>query len=358
VHFQEGQLVHAGDPLFTIDPRTLQANLAQSTAIIQKDTAVYESDKASVDRDAAQVKLAKATLAKDIAQRNFAQAEEKRYKSLLQQDYISHEQYEQTLTNYYAAEETVKADKAAVENAIALMHSDEKMAVSVLSAIQADKATAQSNALQVGFAYIRAPLTGMTGSFLLHQGDVVRPDDATLVTIQQIDPIKVSFTIPQQYLAEIRQAQANGTLQVKAAVSEASHVMQTIPDQQKLVTGQLSFIDNAIDPGTGTIRLKGLFKNTSKELWPAQYVDVYLVLGTQEHAITIPNQAVQTGQHGAYVFVDRHGKAVVQLVTVARTIEDTAIIEKGLMAGEKVIVDGQLQLAPGSRLKVKRPSAP
>ncbi len=290
VHFREGQDVKKGDLLFTIDPRSYDADLKQ----------------------------AEANLARDMAQAEDAELQARRGEKLMQDGIIAKEQYDRVRANADALQAAVRADKAAVENA----------------------------RLRLSYCSIDSPLDGRTGSLVVHQGNLVKANEApALVVINQIQPVYVNFSPPEQYLSEIKKYMAAGKLKVEAIVSE---------NEQHPEQGIVTFMDNAVDRGTGTIRLKGTFANRGKRLWPGQFVNVVLTLATQPHAIVIPSQAIQTGQSGQYVFVVKTDlTAEPRPVTVGRTVGSETVIEKGLQAGEKVVTDGQLRLVPGAKVEVK-----
>jgi multidrug efflux system membrane fusion protein len=297
VHFQEGQEVKKGDLLFTIDPRPYEAALKEYRAKLARDQAILKK-------------------ARDDAER---------YGQLIKGDLISREQYDQVMANAQALGATVQADEAAVEHA----------------------------RLQVGYCYIRSPITGRTGSFLINQGNLIKADDEKnpIVVIHQIQPIYVSFAVPEKYFPEIKAAMAQETLPVKAAIAG---------DESRPVQGNLTFVDNRVDPATGTIRLKGTFRNGAKLLWPGQFVEVSLGLASQPNALVIPAQAVQTGQGEQFVYVVKSDQTVeYRAVMVERIMNGEAVVKKGLAAGEQVVTDGQLRLVPGARVEIKsEPKSP
>jgi membrane fusion protein, multidrug efflux system len=292
-HFKEGQDVKKGQLLFTVDPRPLEAALKQ----------------------------AEANLARDTAQLNNLREQVRRYAELVQKQYVSREQYDQIKTNADAAESVVDADKAAVENA----------------------------KVQLSYCYIYSPVNGRVGSLLVNEGNLVRVNDGTpLVVINQINPINVTFAVPEQHLADLKRHMAGGKLKVDARFPS---------DEGRPEQGGLAFVDNAVDRSTGTIKLKAEFTNQERRLWPGQFVNVALTLATQGDAVVIPSEAVQVGQEGQHVFVVKEDKRVeVRPVTIGQTNEGEAIIAKGLAAGEQVVREGQFLLGPGSRIEVKDPS--
>lgn len=292
VFFKEGQDVREGEPLFSVDSRPYQAALAQ----------------------------AQAALARDRAQAANARADAARYVDLVKKDYVTQEQYDQTQATSAALAATVKADEAAVENA----------------------------KLNLGYCDVTAPVSGRTGSVLVYAGNVVAPNGNPLVVINQIQPILVSFSVPEAQLAEIKKEKELHKLKVTAAPADGSGSTHE---------GYLTFIDNAVDPATGTILLKGTFPNQHHGLWPGQFVNVTLALSAQENALVIPSAAVQTGQHGAYVFVIKDDMTVdLQPVKVERTEGNFSIITGGLNPRQRVVTDGQLRLAPGFKVEIKSSS--
>lgn len=289
VHFTEGQDVRKGDLLFTIDPRPYEAALKQ----------------------------AEANLERDLAQAKHAREDARRYESLIQKGVVPQQQYDKFRTDADALEATVLADRAAVENA----------------------------KIQLGYCSIHSPIDGRTGSLIVQQGNIIKAEDINLVVINQIIPINVTFSIPEQFLSEVKKYMATGKLHVEALIP----MNKARPER-----GVITFIDNAVDSSTGTIRLKGTFGNREKDLWPGQFVNVVLTLTTEPNAIVVPSQAVQTGQEGQYVFVVKQDLTVESRPVVAgRTVNSETVIQKGLKADEKVVTDGQLRLYPGAKVEIK-----
>lgn len=289
-HFKEGQNVKKGQLLFTIDPRPLEAVLKQ----------------------------AEANLARDVAQLQNAREQARRYAELFKKQYVSQEQYEQIRTNAAALESVVEADKAAVENA----------------------------KVQLSYCYIYSPIDGQVGSLLVNEGNLVRVNDGTpLVVINQVSPINVTFSVPEQNLGDIRRHTSTGSLKVEARFQS---------DEGRPELGNLAFIDNAVDRTTGTIKLKAEFQNQDRRLWPGQFVNVALTLSTEAGVVVVPSEAIQVGQEGQHVFVVKSDKTVeMRPVVVARTDEGEAVIAKGLQAGEQIVRAGQFLLGPGARVEIK-----
>jgi multidrug efflux system membrane fusion protein len=317
VHFTEGMDVKKGDLLFTIDPRPFEASLKGAEARLESDLA--------------QVQQAKANLERDLARAKNAQEDAQRYESLIQKGVVARQQYEKVRTDSDALESTVRADQAAIENAEA--------------AVRVDRAAVENAKIQLGYCSIRSPIDGRTGSLMVKQGNIIKADDINLVIINQIVPIDVSFSIPEQNLSEIKRFMTLGKIPVEALIP----MNEGHPER-----GVITFIDNAVDSSTGTIRLKGTFANKEKKLWPGQFVNVTLTLTTEPNVIVVPSQAIQTGQEGQYVFVVKPDFTIESRpVLVSRTIDGEAVIRKGLEKDEKVVTDGQLRLYPGARVEIK-----
>jgi membrane fusion protein, multidrug efflux system len=348
VHFKEGQDVRQGELLFTIDPRPLEAALRQAQANVTRDTAAIRQAEAALGQRQAEVQQAEANLARDIAQMDNARVQEQRYRSLVERELVAREQYDQIRTNSAAMEATVRADRAAVENARASALAAQAAVDNTRAVILADEAMIDNARLQLGYTTIRAPMDGRTGSILVQAGNVVKAnEDGPLVVITQVHPIYVTFAVPEQYLADIKRYRAAGPLRVEAYPDRA----------QPPARGDVTFVNSTVDPATGTIQLKGTFPNTDNALWPGQFLDVVLTLATQPNAILVPTQAVQPGQQGSFVFVVKPDLVVEsRRVEPGRRLERETIIDKGLAAGERIVTDGHLRLRPGSRVEIKKPS--
>jgi membrane fusion protein, multidrug efflux system len=291
VTFAEGQPVQAGQILFEIDSRPYVALLQQARAQLVRD----EAQAANARRDAA------------------------RYAALVKEGYVTGSQADQAEATAASAAATVAADQANVSKA----------------------------ALDVANSTIRAPISGRTGSLLVRQGNLVKANsNPPLVVINQIQPILVRFAIPQSQLPDIQKYYRGGNaLQVRATPSEGSGVP---------LMGTLAFIDNSVDSTTGTVLLKARFDNPEATLWPGQYTNVALQLYVDPNALTLPAPAVMTGQQGTYVYtIDSAGSAKQRPVQVARTVDSLAVISSGLKEGERVVVDGQSRLIPGSKVTIK-----
>jgi membrane fusion protein, multidrug efflux system len=344
VHFTEGQDVKSGQLLFTIDPRPFEATLAQARANVGRDTAQLRQAEAALAQRGAEVQQAMANLERDQAQLENARVQERRYKTLVEKELVARELYDQFRTNLSALEATVNADRAAVENARAAAQAAQAGVENARAVIQADEAMVETAKLNVGYTTLRAPMDGRTGNLMLQAGNIAKAnDDNPMVVIAQVHPIYVSFAVPQQHLAAIKQYSAAGPLSVRA----------TPPGSAKPAVGRLTFVNNTVDPTTGTIQIKATFNNAENVLWPGQYVEVVLTL-TSEPAVVVPSQAVQPGQQGPYVFVVKEDSTVQpRPIEVGRRLATETIVTRGLAAGERVVTDGQLRLMPGSRVEIK-----
>lgn len=294
VNVEEGALVKEGEILFELDSRALKAQLGQIEAQIRKDQA--------------QVMQARRDL-----QRN---------EELLSKNAGTVVQRDNAHTSLKAAEAQLEADEAA-------------------------KASVQTS---LTFTEIRAPVSGRIGSIASKTGAVVRTGDnsatSTLATINQIDPIYVSFAIPQFILPDLRAAMAKGPVAVTALVDDA-----------KKQSGEMAFIENTVDPNTGTVTAKARIGNANELLWPGQFVKVEIVLGIESDAISVPASAVQLGSQGPFVFVIKDGVAQLRQIVVKRTQDGQAVIGKGVASGEQVVVDGQLRLVDGAAVTIRPPTA-
>jgi multidrug efflux system membrane fusion protein len=344
VHFKEGQEVKRGELLFTIDPRPLQASVRQMEANVARDRAQLRQMEAAVAQKQAEVTQAQANVERDLAQMDNARVQEERYRELVRRELVAREQYDQVRTNFSALQATVQAGRAAVENARASARAAEAMVDNAKAAIAANEAMVDTTRLQLAYTTIKAPMDGRTGNLLAQVGNVVKGnDDNPLVVINQVRPIYVSFAVPEQHLADVKRYLAQGGLEVEAAMEGG----------KRRVVGALSFINNTVDPTTGTIQLKATFPNADNVLWPGQFVDVALTL-TSERATVVPAQAVQSGQQGSFVFVVKPDNTVESRpVKVGRRLGGEVVVDQGLIGGERVVTDGQLRLVPGARVEIK-----
>ncbi|HEV2692133.1 MAG TPA: efflux RND transporter periplasmic adaptor subunit [Verrucomicrobiae bacterium] len=283
VEFHEGQEVKKGDLLFTIDARPAQAALLQSKADLQRDSAQLENLKVQFNRE----------------------------QQLFDSKIISQDEYETSKATYDAQVGTVAGDGAAVTNA----------------------------ELNLEYTQIHSPVDGRTGSLQFHEGDVVKSPDDALLTINQIHPIYVAFAVPENFIPQIQKQMRRHTLKVKASYEDM---------EGKAPAGDLTFVDNTVDTTTGTILLKGTFPNADDKLWPGQFVKVTIQLDELTNAVVVPTQAVQTGQNGDLIYVVKEDMKVdARAVKTGITYGNFMVISSGIKAGETVVTDGQLRLAPG-----------
>ncbi len=294
IAFRQGQYVSRGDLLFTIDSRPYQAALEGAQAALARDRAVLKN----------------------------AENDVRRYGELIKKDYVTSQQYDQVVANAEALKATIAADEAAVKTA----------------------------RLNLDYCTVRAPISGRTGDFLLQKGNVIKANDQAVVTINQITPIYVSFSVPEEYLPEIRRYAAKDPLPVEAAFpGEGGNSYE----------GRLTFINNTVDESTGTILLKATFQNRDKSFWPGQFLNVTLRLATTKNAVVVPSQAVQRGQKGDYLFVVKPDMTVeMRAIETGQHLDGETVIRKGVGAGDKVVTDGQLRLFPGARIEIADTHAP
>lgn len=293
VHFKEGDFVTKGQLLLTIDPRPYQAALAQAQAALARDkaTAVY----------------------------NRAMAQ--RYKTLFEQGVVPAQQVDSFVSAADASDAVLNSDEAAIKTA----------------------------ELNLEYCTIVSPLDGRTGTIMVKAGNLVKVADVPIVVINQVNPIYVNFTVPQQYWPDIKEHVDRGALHVKVTIPQ---------DPGSPVDGTLTFVDNIVDSTTGTIHLRGTFENAQNRLWPGLYVNVLLTLSEQPNATVVPAQSIVTTQQGSYVYVVRANNTVEQRTVVpTRTINADTVVEKGLQPGETIVTDGQVNLVPNAKIEVKNGNA-
>ena len=352
VHFTEGQDVKTDDLLFTLDQRPFEATLRQAEANLGRDTAQLRQAEAALAQSMAAEKQAEANLARDAAQLENANAQARRYKELIDDGAVSKEQYDQFRTAALAMEATIQADQAAITNAKAAIQAAQATVENVRAVINADQAVVENARIQLGYTVIRAPMDGRTGNLLVHVGSAIkaRDDSSQLIVINRVHPIYVSFSVPEQSLADIRKYRAAGSIKVDAL----------IPGQeQSPVRGELAFVNNTVDPSTGTIQLKATFSNGDNRLWPGQFLNVILTLTMEPNAVVVPSQAIQTGQQGPYVFVVKPDLTVeTRTIAPGLALDGETVVLKGLTAGERVVTEGQIRLVPGALVEVKPPAPP
>jgi len=280
---------------------------------VKQDQVIFELDRRPLEAAFAQ---AQAALARDTAQEANARASAARYEDLLARGIATREQADQSRTQAEALAATLQADRAALDNAT----------------------------VQLQYATIKAPISGRTGALMVHEGNLVRANDNTpLVTINQVAPIYVSFGVPEGQLPDLKRYLAQGTVRLEASA----------PNETVKSLGRITFIDNAVDPTTGQIKVKGSFPNEDHRLWPGQFANVTVTLKNDPNAIVVPTTAVQNGQTGTYVFAVQDKTAEIRNVVVERQNGDVTVIKEGLKPGDIVVIDGQNRLVGGSRISIK-----
>jgi len=348
VMFKQGDYVSKGDLLFQIDPRTYQAALDQALGNLQRDKAMLKQAQANLQKDIAQQGQVQANLKRDKVQARFANIEQDRYRMLEEQGVISMEQRQQMSTNAVTAEAAVEGTKKAIENAQAILEADKAAIETAQGTIAADNANVETARIQLGFTQIRSPITGRTGSLNVYPGNVVSVSSGMtatpLVTIDQIQPIYVNFTVPEEYIDALRQAQAKGTLQVSIRIQG---------DKAQPLKGKVTFLEHTVNTGTGTIAMRAEFANDDKKLFPGQYIEVILSMPADKPCVLIPTAAVETTQQGSAVYIVKEGGTVdLRPVTVLRSKGDITGVTSGVAVGDIVVTDGTMQLSPGSRVSV------
>jgi len=309
VAFQEGQNVTKGQLLFEIDPEPIRRQLAEIQANLSKDSALEEQAKANVTRDDAQIKQTRAAADRGV--------------ELAKDGIFSKEQTEQVVATNDTALASLEADKAAIASAEA--------------SIRADRARLAQTQLQLNYTSIAAPITGRAGAINVKAGNLIKDNDAVMVTLLQMSPIYVTFGVPEKLLPEIHQG-----LQVMASAK----------------TGVLQFIDNSVDATTGTIKLKARFANEDRTLWPGEFVNVQTRLSLERDRIIIPSRAVQSGPQGKYVWILNPDQTVairpVEVVRLYKTenTPEESVIGSGLKLGEEVVSEGQMRLLPGAKVRL------
>jgi len=317
VRFKEGDYVKKGDLLFVIDPKPLEGQM--------------NSAKANLAKSAALLKQAQAALARDTASANYARDQAERYQKGVDAGVFAKEQAEQLKSAAAAQLQILEADRAAIGSAEAQ--------------ISADQSAINNLNIQLGYTTVEAPLEGRTGNISQKAGNIIAAGTTDLAIISQVEPIYVTFSVPEARLGDVKRYSANSKLAVTARAQDGSGDVEQ---------GELTFIDSSVDTSTGTIRLKGTFPNKDHKLWPGQFVNVGLRLTMRNNAVVVPNQAVQTGQDGTYVYLVGADRAVsVRAIKTGPRIDQDMVIDEGLQGGETVVTEGQLRLQPGSRVQIR-----
>jgi len=314
IAFHEGDFVKKNDLLFTIDKRPFEAALAQADANLTRDKALLAQSEAQLARDASNAE--------------YQQLSSERQAQLVQRGIISRDVAEQARAQADATAAVVKADRAAIESARAQL--------------VAQQAAVDAARVSLDYTTIRSPIDGRTGNLSVKVGSLVTANNTELITVARVEPVYVTFSVPATHLPTIKQHITKDPLPVIAVPQDADATP---------ANGKLTFVDNAVDMTTDTIKLKATFDNTDRRLWPGQFARVTLRLATLPHALVVPSQAVQTGQDGQYVFVVKPDSTVEQRTIVpGQRVADDIVVQKGLEPGETVVTEGQLRLEPGSRV--------
>jgi membrane fusion protein, multidrug efflux system len=314
-HFKEGNMVRQGDTLFTIDPRPFEIAIQQAEA--------------AIERDKASILEAEAALARAQAQEEHARKQLERYKRLADDGIFSREQADQMAVEARTRNASVKLEAAAAERARA--------------ALRTNEAALASARLQLTYCTIHSPISGRTGSLRVQPGNLIKANDVGLVTIHQVSPTNVTFSVPEEKLLLLRDKMKGSGLPVSAAIPA---------DQRPPSEGRVAFLDSSVEAATGTIRLKGNFANADARLWPGQFVNVRIVLEQRADAIVVPPSAMQTGQAGNFVYIVKDDNSVEQRLVKAGPRDDKGISLEGLQPGERVVVEGHLRIAPGIKVRV------
>src|SRR5689334_15913869 len=332
IHFADGANVKKGDLLFTIDPRPFEANLKQAQANLAKNTAAK--------------KQAEANLAREIAQENWGRNQVERYRTLVEQGVVAREQYEQLRTDYDTLKANSEAARAAVRSA------DET--------IKVDNAAIDTAKLQLSYCYIHSPIDGRAGQRLVDIGNVVNPgaqgnkestavSNNALLVIERLDPIYADFTISQNSLSLVQDQMRDGTLSAEVRLPDSPN---------DAVSGRLTFVDNAVQTETGQVTLRATLPNPDHRFWPGRFVNIRLLLGSIQGAVLVPASAPQMSAAGSYVYVIKPDMTAEQrTVALGQRQGDLIVVEKGVAAGEKVVINGQLGVTPNHKVIIQEPHA-
>ena len=317
IHFREGDFIKKGDKLASIDPAPYTSAVNQAEA--------------NLARERAQLLQARANLSRDEAQLRFLTSQAGRFADLYKQGVISRDISEQHQSSADVATQGMAAGQAAI--------------TSVEASIQASEAALKTARIMLGYTTDFAPIEGRSGTITADEGNLATSNVTEIVQISQVQPVYVSFAIPEGQLGTIKDAMARGRLPVTAAPPD---------DPASPETGTLTFVDSSVDANTGTIRLKAQFANARRKLWPGQFVRVSVRLGMRANALLVPNQAVQTGQDGSFVYrVKENNTVEVAKVTTVGRVNEDIVIGEGVELGDTVVTEGQLRLAPGMRIRTR-----
>jgi len=327
IHFTDGSNVRKGQLLFTIDPRPFEANLRQAQA--------------NLARDAALKKQAEANLAREVAREKWGYAQVERYRTLVEQGVVAKEQYEQLRADYDTLRANSEAARAAVRSA------DET--------IKVDAAAIETAKVELSYCFIHSPIDGRAGQRLVDIGNVVNAGSTGnevgngLLVIERLNPIYADFTISQNHLSAVQQEMRQGSLRTEVRLPDAAN---------DAVTGQLTFVDNAVQNETGQVTLRATLPNPDQRFWPGRFVNVRLVLSTTTGAVLVPVSAPQMSANGSYVYVVKPDSTAEQrTVSLGQRQGDLIVVEKGVSAGEQIVTNGQLGVTPGGKVVVEQPQA-
>lgn len=325
IHFTDGANIRKGQRLFTIDPRPFEANLKQAQANLARDVALK--------------KQAEANLAREIAREKWGHAQVERYRTLVEQGVVAKEQYEQLRAEYDSLRANSEAARAVVRSA------DET--------IKVDNAAIDTVKVQLSYCFINSPIDGRAGQRLVDLGNVVNPagsnnsESSALLVIERLDPIYADFTISQNSLSAVQQEMSQGTLKAEVRLPDA------VNDP---VTGQLTFVDNAVQNETGQVTLRATLPNPDHRFWPGRFVNIRLMLSTISGAVLVPASAPQMSANGSYVYVVKPDSTAEQrTVSLGQRQGDLIVVEKGVAAGEQIVTNGQLGVTPGGKVLVEQP---
>lgn len=337
IYFTDGANVRKGDLLFTIDTRPFEANIKQAEANLSKDVALK--------------KQAEANMARYIAQAKWGLTQVNRYRDLVEHGVAPREQYEELRANLDALNADVESAKAAVRSA------DE--------AIKVDAAGIESAKVQLSYCYIRSPIDGRAGQRLVDLGNVVNPGGSSgqgsgangssgnsnsLLVIERLDPIYADFTISQNNLSQVQEQMRAGTLRADVRLPDTA---------DEPVSGELTFLDNAVQNATGTVNLRATIPNSGHRFWPGRFVNVRLILNTIQQAVLVPAGAPQMSANGSFVYVVKQDSTAEQRpVSLGQRQGDLVVVEKGVAAGERVVTNGQLGVTPGGKVQVEQQPVP
>lgn len=337
IHFTDGANLRKGDLLFTIDPRPYEANIKQAEANLSRDVALK--------------KQAEANMVRFIAQAKWGLTQVNRYRDLVEHGVVPREQYEQLRANLDSLNADVEAARAAVRSAE--------------EAIKVDAAGVESAKVQLSYCYIRSPIDGRAGQRLVDLGNVVNPggssqngaggangtpaNNNSLLVIERLDPIYADFTISQNNLTQVQQQMRAGNLRADVRLPDST---------DEAVSGELTFLDNAVQNATGTVNLRATIPNNGHRFWPGRFVNVRLILNTIQQAVLVPVGAPQTSAEGTYVYVVKDDSTAEQrIVSLGQKQGDLIVVEKGLAAGERVVTTGQLGVSPKGKVRIEQPAA-